>query len=139
MVSRVRKAAIRAGYRSGFEKEFGLTYPHLLFEPRAYPYCHERKLVEDLHGGALEDKKLTRKYTPDFVDVDDSVWYELKGRFTAADRKKMRWVKASYPDKRIVIVLQSPNNKLTKSAKSTYAEWCEKYGFPWLQFSPKGS
>ena len=46
-----------------------------------------------------------RTYTPDFV-LDNGIIIEPKGMFTAADRRKLR-----------------------KGAKSTYAEWCIKYGF----------
>ena len=30
-------------------------------------------------------------------------------------------------------VLQSPNGKIYKGSKTTYAEWCEKNGFKWLK------
>lgn len=76
----------------------------------------------------------TRRYTPDFVDGD--TWYEVKGQFTASDRKKMRLLQEQYPDKDIVLVFQRPFQKIGKSPKSkTYAEWAEWAGFRWLQFA----
>lgn len=133
--SRKRAKAVRAGYRSGFEKDFHEENPTLQFEPIQVPYCVETTKVTDIFGGLLSERKLTRKYTPDFVSECGEVWYETKGRFSAADRKKMLAVKASHPHIRIVMVFQRANNKLTKAAKSkTYAEWCEANGLEWIEY-----
>lgn len=112
-----RRQAVKAGFRSGFEQRFHELRPDLLYEPKAYEYA----------------VKEVRKYTPDFTTEDEKTWYETKGRFTAADRKKMLMVRRQYPDVRIVLVFQAPNNKLTKAPNSqSYAQWAEKNGFEWL-------
>lgn len=114
--SQSRKCAIEAGYRSALEYEFAQIYPELAYEPESVTYY------------VME----TRKYTPDFV-AKDGTWYELKGRFTASDRKKMIAVRREYPFQRIVFVFQAPNNRLTKAPSSkTYAEWAESNGFEWV-------
>jgi len=134
--SRKRARAVRAGYRSGFEKDFHENNPSLQFEPIQVPYCTEHTRVVDNFNNLISERKLTRKYTPDFVSPCGGIWYETKGRFTAADRKKMLAVKASHPHIRIVMVFQRHNNKLTKAVKSkTYAEWCEANGIEWLQYT----
>lgn len=71
-------------------------------------------------------------YTPDFIL--DGVILETKGRYDLDDRKKMLLVTKQNPDKRIVMVFQNPNTKLTKKSKTTYATWCEKNGIEWCTF-----
>lgn len=74
---------------------------------------------------------LTSTYTPDFVDVVNKRIVESKGLFDAADRRKMIAVKAQYPDWTFVLCFQTPNAKLRKGSKTTYAKWAEKNGFEW--------
>jgi hypothetical protein len=74
-----------------------------------------------------------RKYTVDFtLKAFPNVILELKGRFTAQDRKKMLLIKEQYPKKKIIMLFQRAANTLTKSSKTTYAEWCDKHGLAWL-------
>ena len=130
--SAVRRRAERAGFRSALEQRFSLKHPELLFEPESFPYCHEYKIIKALDGTVLEEKRITRTYTPDFVSADGTTWYELKGALDAADRKKMRAVRASYPNQRIIMVFQRATNRITKAAKSkTYAQWAEWAGLEW--------
>lgn len=112
--SHTRRKAVLAGFRSGFEQRMAELRPDLFYEKKPYSYVVQEE----------------RKYTPDFVNEDESIWYETKGRLTAADRKKMLQVKKHYPDQRIVFVFQAPNNKLTKAPNSqTYEQWALKNGF----------
>jgi hypothetical protein len=70
----------------------------------------------------------TRRYTPDFVLPNDII-VETKGRFVAADRKKHLLIKQQHPHLDIRFVFSNSRAKLSKGAKSTYGEWCEKHGF----------
>ena len=49
--------------------------------------------------------------------------------FTAADRRKHLAIKKQHPKLDIRFVFENSRRKLRKGAKSTYAEWCIKYGF----------
>jgi len=72
------------------------------------------------------------KYTPDFTIVrnDGSILYiEGKGRFVAADRKKHLLIREQHPELDIRFVFSDPNNRISKNSKTTYADWCNKYGF----------
>lgn len=132
--SKKRKAAVKAGFRSGFEQEFARKYPDLLFEPKAFPYCIEQKKVvshED-ESIVIEDKTLIRHYTPDFVTKDGSIWYELKGRWVAADRTKIRNIRKALPNQRLIMVFERPNQRISKTSKTTYATYCDKYGIEWI-------
>ena len=55
---------------------------------------------------------------------------ECKGRFTSEDRRKMRLVKEQHPDLDIRFVFSRSSSKINKGSKTTYADWCHKYGFP---------
>lgn len=72
------------------------------------------------------------KYTPDFKIPGTNIYLETKGRFGAADRKKHLLIKAQHPDKRIIIVFQSPKQPICKGSKTTCAEWAEKNGIEWM-------
>lgn len=76
---------------------------------------------------------IAHKYTPDFVDYDNKIIYESKGFFKASDRQKMKAVRKDNPGWRIVMILQSPNNRISKKSKTTYAWWCQKNGFEWVK------
>ncbi len=72
------------------------------------------------------------KYTPDFKvwkpgEKKDSFFIETKGRFTLADRQKMKQIKKQYPKLNIKMLFQRPTIKLGK--KMTYKSWCEKYEY----------
>jgi hypothetical protein len=86
-----------------------------------------------------------RKYTPDFV-LPNGIIVETKGRFVAADRQKHIKIKKQFPHLDIRFVFTNPNAKLSKTSKTTYAQWCKRYGFKynakeipdeWLGEEPK--
>ena len=54
---------------------------------------------------------------------------ELKGKLDPASRKKMLYIKAQYPEQKIVFVFQNPNVKINKKSPTTYKMWAEKNGF----------
>lgn len=68
----------------------------------------------------------TRTYTPDF-ELPNGIVIEAKGRFTAADRKKMGLVIEQNPDKDIRMLFMV-DNTLSKASKTPYSAWCEKRG-----------
>lgn len=67
-------------------------------------------------------------YLPDFV-LSNGVIVEAKGYFDARARAKMVAVKKYNPDKDIRFLFMDSNKKLRKGSKTTYADWCKKYGF----------
>jgi len=110
------KAALKQGYRSGLEikvKEF--------LRENNIPIKYECLKIE------WEDL-MYRTYTPDFI-LPNGIIVEVKGRFTAADRRKHICIKKQHPKLDIRFVFESSRRKLSKGAKSTYALWCEKNKF----------
>ena len=67
-------------------------------------------------------------YNPDFL-LWNYVVIETKGRFITRDRAKHLAVRDKYPDIDIRFVFSNSRSLLQKGAKSTYADWCHKYGY----------
>ena len=43
----------------------------------------------------------------------------------------MKLVKEANPELDIRILFQTPNNKIIKTSKTTYADWADKHGYLW--------
>jgi hypothetical protein len=114
-----RKAAKEKGYRSGFEQRIAEQ-----LEASGVPFEYEprREIVEYVVNE-------TRRYLPDFV-LRGSIIIECKGRFTAADRKKLLLLKAQHPEKDIRLLFMY-DNKLSPRSPTRYSAWAEKNGIPW--------
>lgn len=67
-----------------------------------------------------------RRYTPD-LKLDNGVIVEVKGRWTAHDRRKMSLVIEQNPDKDIRMLFAT-DNKISKQSKTRYSDWCERRG-----------
>lgn len=83
-----------------------------------------------------EAEKLTyqhapQTYTPDFL-LDKDVLIEYKGKMTNETRRKLLSIKRCNPRRRLCIVFEQPNNKLSSRPNATrYWQWAEKHGFEW--------
>jgi|TARA_R100001591_G_scaffold96326_1_gene102163 hypothetical protein len=110
------RAARKHGYRSGLELAVSKSLTEL-------------KINFIYEGIKIEWEDLAyRTYTPDFV-LHNGIIIETKGMFTAADRRKHLAVKKQHPELDIRFVFENSRRKLRKGAKSSYGEWCNKYGF----------
>ena len=76
-------------------------------------------------------------YNPDFT-LPSGAFIETKGRFLSADRAKHLHIKEQHPHVTIHFLFGNSQNTLTKSSKTTYAEWCDKHGFQWADFYRDG-
>ena len=118
--SKKRQAAYKHGYKSGLE----LTVSEQITEAD-YPLCYE---TETLHYTVPETK---HKYTPDFIFTKrngELMYIETKGRWTTIDRKKMKHVLQSNPGIDIRIIFQNPNQRISKTSKTTYEAYANKLG-----------
>lgn len=117
MIQQKRRRAVRTGpYRSKMEERL---VPELIAQGAEYEPFFLRYTERN-----------PKRYTPDVV-LPNGVVIEIKGWFPPADRSKMLNVKASYPALDIRMVLASPEQTLSKSSKTTQAQWCVSNGFPW--------
>jgi len=110
------QVAHRNGYRSGLENQVAKY-----LKDNKIKFLYEKVKIE------WEDLAY-RTYTPDFV-LGNGIIIETKGMFTASDRRKHLCIKKQHPKLDIRFVFTNSRCKLKKGAKSTYGEWCIKYGF----------
>jgi hypothetical protein len=116
LLHKARRIAIKYGYRSGLEHQLSL-------------YLDEHKVKYDYENIKIEWEDLAyRTYTPDFI-LYNGIIIETKGRFLAADRRKHVAIKKQHPKLDIRFVFTNSRAKLSKGAKSSYADWCIKHGF----------
>ena len=115
-----RATALKYGYKSGLE--------HVVAEAiKSTPY--DLKYETETINYIVPERKA--KYTPDFVFTKRNgqfMFVETNGRWTTADRTKMKHVLASNPGVDIRMVFQNPNQRLSKTSKTTYAEYALKLG-----------
>ena len=109
-------------FRSGLEgrvredlDERGVKYE---YETLKLPYVKQicPKCKEEIKMGT---------YIPDFILGNLIV--EVKGRFTAEDRKKHVAVRKLNPERDIRILFQR-DQKISKNSKTRYSDWCEAQG-----------
>jgi len=110
------RGALKYGYRSGLEHKLSVYLTELKCK-----FAYETIKIE------WEDLAY-RTYTPDFI-LNNGIIIETKGRFVASDRRKHLAIKKQHPNLDIRFVFENSKNKLRKGAKSTYGQWCIKYGF----------
>jgi len=115
----LRRAALRAGYRSGLELDLAKE-----LRAKRIKFTYEELKIK------WDDSRI-RTYTPDF-QLPNGIIIESKGRFVATDRVKHLRIKDQYKDYYdIRFVFSNPKNKLNKRSKTTYADWCDRNGFEW--------
>ena len=115
-----RANALKYGYKSGLEQTVAEQ-----IKSTEYDLKYETEIINYI----VPERKA--KYTPDFVFVKRNgnfMFIETKGRWTTADRQKMKHVLASNPGVDIRMVFQNPNQRLSKTSKTTYAEFALKLG-----------
>jgi Phage endonuclease I len=102
----------------------------------------ERKVWEQLPKSATyETDKIKyiveHTYNPDFT-IAPNVYIEAKGRFLSSDRAKHLYIKEQHPEVKVHFLFGNADNTLTKSSKTTYRDWCKKYGYECADFYKDG-
>lgn len=120
-ISKARAAAIKHGYRSGFEHKVA-------------DQLNENKTKFEYETTVIEYVKpeTHHKYTVDFT-LPNGILVETKGRWVLEDRKKHMLIKEQHPELDIRIVFQNPRGKIRKGSKTTYADYCDKNGIMWAE------
>jgi hypothetical protein len=119
--SKARAAAIKHGYRSGFEHKVS----EKLTENKV-KFGYETTQIE------YTKPETHHKYTVDFT-LPNGILIETKGRWVLEDRKKHLLIKDQHPELDIRIVFQNPRGKIRKGSKTTYADYCDKHGIQWAE------
>lgn len=116
-----RQAARIKGYRSGLEEDIDNSLKAIGIDGEY-----------EQHKISFTKPATQHKYTPDFK-LPNGIFVETKGRFVTADRKKHLLIKEQHPDIDIRFLFQNANNRISKKSKTTYADWCIKYGFKFAE------
>jgi len=119
-------------YRSKFEvkiaRQLAGAGVHFTYETFSYEYDESlRKNMARCADCGSTSLLRTGWYTPDFF-LETGFIVETKGRFTAADRRKMIAIKQDHPDLNIVMCFMR-NNRLSKQSKTKYSDWCNDHGY----------
>lgn len=104
-------------YRSGLEDKVAAQLRDAEIDAKYEEYQIPYEIPLSLHH-----------YTPDFV-LPNGIIIETKGVFDVDDRKKHLLIKKQYPKLDIRFVFSSSKTHIYKGSKTTYADWCNKYGF----------
>lgn len=112
-----RQAAVKHGYRSGLEEDLDATLKVIGIDGQY-----------EQHKISYIQPETKHTYTPDFK-LPNGIYIETKGRFVMDDRKKHLLIRQQHPELDIRFIFQNSKNKIRKGSKTTYADWCVKYGF----------
>lgn len=129
-----RRANKTGEYASKFEHEVAdsLNRQGIKFEYELHSFKWVEKVPNTYceHCG-LKPCVADRSYTPDFFVFNENgkldYIIEVKGIFTAKDRKIAEAMKATYPATSFRYLFYY-NNKLSRSSKTRYSMWCDKKG-----------
>jgi hypothetical protein len=111
--------ATEVRYRSGLEK-------------RTAQYLRKHKVKFEYETLRIKFQPPMRTYTPDFV-LPNGIIIETKGRFIPSDRAKHLMIKEQHPEYDIRFVFTNPKAKISKGSKTSYGDWCDRYGFLYAQ------
>ena len=74
----------------------------------------------------------TRAYVPDFI-LPNGILIEVKGWFRPSDRAKHLRIKEQHPELELRFLFSRASQKLSRQSPTTYAQWCDRYGFKWCE------
>jgi hypothetical protein len=66
-------------------------------------------------------------------ELPNGIIIEVKGWFKPADRTKHLSIKKQHPDLDIRFLFDNANKRLSKTSRTTYAQWCQKHGFKYAE------
>ena len=113
---RLKKATSK--FRSGLEEEIAKQLTDL-----GVSYDYETLTI------LYKKPEQQSRYTPDFT-LPNGIIIEGKGQFVTSDRKKHRLIREQFGSQYdIRCVFSNPNQKIGKKSKTTYGDWCKRYGF----------
>ena len=125
-ISKLRKRAIKNGYRSGLEDSVSRQ-----IEDAGLTVQYEQDKISYLWP------ERSSTYRPDFkLPKPGGFFYvETKGRWLVDDRQKHLLIRDQHPDLDIRFVFSNQNARLYKGSPTTYAQWCDKHGFEYANKS----
>ena len=139
------KRADNEGYASGLERSNGKVLERALKKGVIQEFWYEDgpcviNYTTPIRGGECtecDSKKVhsKHKYTADFAYISKSgklILVEVKGHYLAwkgETRAKHQYIKKQYPDMDLRFIFNDKNRTISKSSKTTNAQWCKRQGF----------
>jgi hypothetical protein len=104
-------------------------------EVRCAADLDKRKIKWKYEHEVLKYQHEPQSYTPDFTLIDlDNLLIEYKGKMINDTRKKILAIKRCNPKRRICLVFERANNKLSSRPNSLrYWQWAERHGIEWSE------
>jgi hypothetical protein len=104
-------------------------------EVRCAADLDKRKIRWKYEHEVLEYQHEPQSYTPDFTLIDlNNLLIEYKGKMINDTRKKILAIKRCNPKRRICLVFERANNKLSSRPNSLrYWQWSERHGIAWSE------
>lgn len=118
----------RSGFEARLRERLDANKISYGYELETFPIQVEVGRVNCPTCGTVTAYKPSR-YTPDFFFNNWVI--EAKGKFTAKDRKRFLALLHGHGDRRRFGLLFMRLNKLSKSSKTRYSDWCDQHGIPW--------
>ena len=103
------------------------------FEVRVAADLGKRKIDFQYEKVSFDYVPKIRNYTPDFYLPESKIYIETKGRLTTNDRVKHLLIKDQWVDLDIRFVFVNAGNKISRTSKTTYADWCDRHKFLWAE------
>jgi len=113
----VKAVAAKYGFRSGLEMQIDES-----LKSKGIDGEYEKHII------TYTKPATNHKYHPDFR-LPNGIFVETKGRFLTDDRRKHVLIKQQHPELDIRFLFQNSKTRISKASKTTYADWCMKYGF----------
>ncbi|HCL3314598.1 TPA: endodeoxyribonuclease [Pseudomonas aeruginosa] len=113
----LRDHGLRLGFRSGLEEQIASQ-----LDKAGVDFHYETEKIHYIKPAR------PAKYTPDWI-LPNGIIVETKGRFVVEDRQKHIIIKEQHPGLDIRFVFSNSRSRISKNSKTTYAMWCQKYGF----------
>ena len=110
-------AGLKHGFRSGLERIVAIQ-----LEEVGITDCYEQLVLKYV------TPEKPHRYTPDF-QLPNGIIIETKGRFMVKDRLKHLLVQQQHPELDIRFVFSNSKARISKTSRTTYAAWCDKFNF----------
>ena len=105
-----------------------------ILEVRTQAWLEEHDVPFSYENETWEYQYEPQKYRPDFNVPGMAI--ECKGKLTKDVRKKLLCIKSCNPSKKLSLVFERPDNKISAGSKTTYGQWADQHGFRWSTVIP---
>jgi hypothetical protein len=105
-----------------------------MLEVRSQAWLEENKVPFSYENEVWDYQYEPQKYKPDFNVPGITI--ECKGKLTKDVRKKLLAIIRCNPKKKLALVFERPDNKITRGSKTSYGDWAERNGIPFSAVVP---